>query len=389
MKLVYLSLVAPLFALPSGSSPKSVKSPDSPSPISPSSPDTPKEDHHKPHFFKSGSVELSIMEQDFHYILRAYVGKKKAERVLNHGCHCAKFNHELIGRDVGGEAVDELDNLCKLWYSARTCTHKENGACHYSSTYYYSISNVDKYVTSGTCMNDDRTTCDGALCAIDKYYGERMKAEFDLRRIDVDFDDNPTCDKSVVVEPKDSCCGVFPDHKFYNSMASKCENGDVMPLSGQASCQNGETWDENSQSCSAVLTALLTNSDWEQNSLGFYVHVSDNKMTWDAAQTYCQALGTGAEMAMPANSEQNNIFLSTLKAKTSDFGWWGFKRFNAADTQTWNGADGRDVSWTSWCSNEPNNSGGNERCAVSWSGNSCWNDINCGNTYRAMCVYYG
>ena len=93
-------------------------------------------------------------------------------------------------------------------------------------------------------------------------------------------------------------------------------------------------------------------------------------------------------MAMPANAEENRIFLDSLQAVTSQFGWWGFKRFTASDTQTWNGADMRPMNWSSWCNGEPNNAGGNERCAMTWSGNTCWNDINCGNSYRAICVYY-
>ena len=52
-------------------------------------------------------------------------------------------------------------------------------------------------------------------------------------------------------------------------------------------CPEGEAFDAVSGTCSAGLQEILDSGEqWEQNSLGFFVHVSDGVMTWDAAQTY-------------------------------------------------------------------------------------------------------
>ena len=79
-------------------------------------------------------------------------------------------------------------------------------------------------------------------------------------------------------------------------------------------CPEGTAFDAVSNTCSAVLQEILNSGkDWNKNSLGFYVHVSDERMTWDAAQRYCQDFGQGSEMAMPANSAENRIFLDSIK----------------------------------------------------------------------------
>ena len=51
--------------------------------------------------------------------------------VLDHGCHCARFDIVSDKQILGGHnAVDELDQICKDWFHARACLDKfEDGTC--------------------------------------------------------------------------------------------------------------------------------------------------------------------------------------------------------------------------------------------------------------------
>lgn len=50
--------------------------------------------------------------------------------VLDHGCWCAKLDPFSDHEDLGGpQAVDDLDNLCKVWYQTCNCANIAQGVC--------------------------------------------------------------------------------------------------------------------------------------------------------------------------------------------------------------------------------------------------------------------
>jgi len=182
----------------------------------------------------------------------------------------------------------------------------------------------------------------------------------------------------------------------------KCPEGTGEPIECAANescpagtgCTEEETWDPISESCSTDLKNILNSgSSWTLSSLGLYVHVSATDMTWLDAIAYCQGFGEGSELAMPASAEENVVFMNSITAQTNSapntYGWYGFHRFNAQDTTTWNGSDRRPVNWFGWCDQRPNNYQNNERCVVPLPQISgCWEDIFCTNLYRATCTFY-
>jgi len=308
-----------------------------------------------------------------------------------HGCQCSRMGNG--GASGQGNAIDQLDRICKNWYSKRNCIQKSGGDCNPASSDSY-LSHDPSNCTATA------NSCEAMACRVDQLFvqevQEYMAANPGWTAVSGGACLNfvpPTTDPARPNQPKkDSCCGSSAATLVaYSSELFECVDDELHSrIPSAADCTEDETWDEASLSCSAALNELINgDTEWEANSLGYYIHVSDNTMTWDAAQTYCQGLSAGAEMAMPATAQENQVFFDNLMAKTTNFGWWGFKRFNAADTQTWNGADMRPMNWSNWCVNEPNNYMGNERCAITWSNtNPCWNDINCSDNYRAICVYY-
>ena len=69
------------------------------------------------------------------------------DAVLNHGCWCRQLNTLYTDsmHTLGGQPVDELDSLCRMWKSARNCNdHHRGGTCFGeivddSYRYFYSI----------------------------------------------------------------------------------------------------------------------------------------------------------------------------------------------------------------------------------------------------------
>jgi hypothetical protein len=308
-----------------------------------------------------------------------------------HGCQCLNLLSDADTR-YPGKPRDELDRVCLDWQNAIKCQRFEGGVCGAMEE-----SELPSYTNHEDCdLNEG--ACEKALCKINKKFAADVNG----------FDGHITptkvrlpltaCTRDKDAPNYDSCCftDIFSSTR-YNAEIQTCEADGTVRSKSAADCTAEETWDEASQSCSTTLNEMLNSgTNWEQNDLGFYIHVSDYKMTWDQARTYCQGLGVGGEMAMPADAQENREFFDNLMAKTNDFGWWGFKRFDANDLNTWNGADRRPMNWSNWCSGEPNNAQTikngqrvGERCAITWSNtNPCWNDIYCGNRYRAICVYY-
>lgn len=93
--------------------------------------------------------------------------------LIDHGCWCGKINTTSDKSILGGpQPQDDLDAICKQWYSCRHCNdHINGGSCYqaenlnlisYDIEYSSEINGLECIISSDSCGNDS--------CAIDLYY---------------------------------------------------------------------------------------------------------------------------------------------------------------------------------------------------------------------------
>ncbi|KAI8516359.1 hypothetical protein Bbelb_049400 [Branchiostoma belcheri] len=110
--------------------------------------------------------------------------------------------------------------------------------------------------------------------------------------------------------------------------------------------------------------------------------------TYDEAVATC--LADGGSLAMPRDNTTNN-FLVALKNNVSTSSTFRFGLFRR--NETWNYVDGGELTgYINWAENEPNNLGGNERCAeyfpATWHSEhnrDKWNDGICSLNRSLIC----
>lgn len=125
----------------------------------------------------------SITDQTFHQFDAPI--QSLYESVINHGCWCARMNPDNDKAILGGpHPQDELDEICKQWYSCRYCNDAlSGGSCHASENaalVSYDIlwnSSEQQYrcqASGDACGNDS--------CSVDVYYSnlivQYIKEEF-------------------------------------------------------------------------------------------------------------------------------------------------------------------------------------------------------------------
>ena len=117
------------------------------------------------------SMDLSFGVDNF---IEDVFGDSLGADITNHGCWCVQFNQEIDTNGYGGEAVDEVDRLCKQWRAARVCSRQyPGGACFispyaggYGYTTDFSLSNPDV----SCAVRVGQTNCHSWHCTIDTHY---------------------------------------------------------------------------------------------------------------------------------------------------------------------------------------------------------------------------
>lgn len=93
--------------------------------------------------------------------------------VLNHGCWCQKLdpnsNHDMLG---GYDTVDDLDRICKQWFTARRCIQNHEGPGGSCLNYNGGLYQVD----GDKCSKKDNDECEQDSCKIDLEYSSRISA---------------------------------------------------------------------------------------------------------------------------------------------------------------------------------------------------------------------
>uniref|UniRef100_A0A8C6SIH2 C-type lectin domain-containing protein n=1 Tax=Neogobius melanostomus TaxID=47308 RepID=A0A8C6SIH2_9GOBI len=83
-----------------------------------------------------------------------------------------------------------------------------------------------------------------------------------------------------------------------------------------------------------------------------------------------------------ANSWAGAHVSSIDKCCINSLTWIGY---SDAQESSWFWINGKETSFTNWCSGEPNNNG-NENCAlINWTSQGCWNDFKCTDPVPYIC----
>lgn len=92
--------------------------------------------------------------------------------ILNHGCWCAKISNPN-NNDLGGsQPVDELDNLCKQWFTMRNCNDQhQGGSCFDSASGPKEFYNLKG---SGSNCSPNIDDCEKESCQIDVRFSEEI-----------------------------------------------------------------------------------------------------------------------------------------------------------------------------------------------------------------------
>jgi len=160
-------------------------------------------------------------------LITTFLDEKESSALFNHGCHCARLNNDPnFDRDVGGEAIDELDMLCKDWLTARNCLRKNGGACQEDTFFSVAV----KGNGQSRCLNENVRDCDGAACAIDRNFVTEIFATMENQRFDKRM---PVCAQGYDSVPKDSCCGAWPNLAAYASQQQVCKAGQIFDKESQ------------------------------------------------------------------------------------------------------------------------------------------------------------
>ncbi|XP_071807709.1 C-type lectin domain family 4 member M-like [Asterias amurensis] len=120
-------------------------------------------------------------------------------------------------------------------------------------------------------------------------------------------------------------------------------------------------------------------SQWQDKC--YKMHDAD--VTWEEGKQICVELG--GVMVVPQSKEELQHLINMCSCQRPWF-WIGCNDIDAEGT--WVCLDGEgtiDLQDKRWTDGEPNNSGGNQDCAVGRADYAGWDDADCGNTRKLIC----
>jgi len=130
--------------------------------------------------------------------------------IFDHGCWCGKLN-ALPSAGLGGNPIDDLDQLCKDWSKARRCSRVNGGTCESASALILSSSYQVEYDfaagATGTQLCPDSDACLSETCQIDSYYINLIKAWRTANPGTFSPETNPTCNSQAT--QKEFTCEQF------------------------------------------------------------------------------------------------------------------------------------------------------------------------------------
>lgn len=141
--------------------------------------------------------------------------------VQNYGCWCSK---PFTGHAYGGEALDDIDRICKMFSRCKKCEKFSSCAGSASDGFTVDYSpTLDTY----TCNASSECAMNACHCSADfgitlaRYFADNG-AILDNNFMSVNSD---VCVKSSKNPPNDACCGVSPSWMPYSSTSHQCLAG--------------------------------------------------------------------------------------------------------------------------------------------------------------------
>jgi hypothetical protein len=128
-------------------------------------------------------------------------------------------------------------------------------------------------------------------------------------------------------------------------------------------------------SVSPVGSTLSTSCQCNAGFYSTYFRFYSTSLDWASARQRCVDLG--GNLAYPANQAQQDLLWSMAGVSA----WIGVD--DRTSEGSWRTPGGQAISYSRWCSGEPNDFGGNEDCGIV--GGGCWNDYGCHNSLPYLC----
>jgi hypothetical protein len=247
--------------------------------------------------------------------------------IANHGCHC----RILEGFENYGTPIDNRDDLCRSWKSARTCVSLLGGECHGVEDTSYDVSNGCGALSG----------CQKALCEIDFSFQSSISKE------QTSLVSNAYCERNQV-STKDSCCGNSPSsYRQFDSEEYSCDAGSQTLARITDGCYYQDPLPE-------FIKVGLQEGTWAETTNCDFIHVGRNQCYpadphnggANTCLRYCQQQGT--DLAAPMSAQQQTAYFDIYDQyfrpqQSFPVAWYAINEADHSDI--WNELN--------WCSVQP------------------------------------
>ncbi|XP_041036056.1 CD209 antigen-like protein E isoform X3 [Carcharodon carcharias] len=121
----------------------------------------------------------------------------------------------------------------------------------------------------------------------------------------------------------------------------------------------------------------LCPSGWKIHNQHCY-RFSTDKVNWESAKQQCES--QNSHLIIINTEQEQNFIKKSIENNPGDY-WIGLT--DRESEGNWKWVDGTQVSFTQWYEGEPNNSKGNENCAIIR--RTDWNDVSCTDHFLFIC----
>ena len=316
------------------------------------------------------------------------------DKLLTHGCWCAKLDkHNPYLEFLGGpDPVDELDELCKLWFKCRNCNDRlEYGSCNIRGSssmeklkfpgapYHVEVSqNAGDFVDSAKCVRQTnrmspeanphtdvtgpinwiftesggRDYCAEDSCQIDLMYVKKLYEYLEDNHenlIPYHVVDNSTCSASINTTLPRLCTGEAP----YKTPMINNEYGwnkrdslwkAMTAETKQDAIDNGRCSFYNETSFPEIPFRGPRSSDWNYRGTGVvykaFLGETTSSFSWHDARTKCAALGEGVQLARAFCPDEQALIHQTIMEAGGHTVWMAGNDITEEGKWYWLGWDG-------------------------------------------------
>jgi len=397
-------------------------------------------------------VQQGLLLQDYGYNLLSSVmqslgyDNNEADDVVKHGCWCGKLNPNLnpdYQKFLGGpDFVDELDQICKEWFSIRNCNDKlPGGSCNdgtglmtreYLSTAEYTLF-VDRTgnMDDSYCSNTITDACSADTCTIDRFYVSKIigwlaNPNYDLHYDLVEVTNNSQCYASNVpsggstgagstgtgntgtgstgtgstgtgstgTAPPQTCTGTAP---YLTIVPKTPEQIAEEQAEAEQAALVADGWVPTENTNPNLVTApgvVAVDAACKETGAPatravFKLFSDDHHQlyfddaTWSEAKDRCAAKRDGATLATIHSAEEHALIYSKVFGTTYSAWIGGNDKDNEGSWKWVSGRNGvaESMCYDNWEHDEPNDiTFGGEDCAMMlYANNGKWYDVPCNN----------